>query len=101
MAYVNTAYAGRVTIFSTGSKFRPGSNFTIVTRGASAKAGFARVEQVLACARLRTRESHAHACYLTCDLYCIADGKRNRLLPEKVEMLLFLRKNLLPVNFDY
>ena len=24
----------------------------------------------LACARLRTRESHARACYLTCDLYC-------------------------------
>ena len=31
----------------------------------------------------------------------IADGKRNRLLPEKVEMLLFLRKNLLLLNFDY
>ena len=30
-----------------------------------------------------------------------ADGKRNRLLPEKVEMLLFLRKNLLLLNFDY
>ena len=30
----------------------------------------------------------------------IADGKRNRLLPEKVEMLLFLHKNLLLPNFD-
>ena len=29
----------------------------------------------------------------------IADGKRNRLLPEKVEML--LNKNLLLLNFDY
>ena len=28
MAYVNTACAGRVTIFSIGGKFRPGSNFT-------------------------------------------------------------------------
>ena len=28
MAYVNTACAGRVTIFSTGGKFRPVSNFT-------------------------------------------------------------------------
>ena len=28
------------------------------------------VERVLACARLQTRESHARACYLTCDLYC-------------------------------
>ena len=31
----------------------------------------------------------------------IADGKRNRLLPEKVEMFLFLRKILLLLNFDY
>ena len=31
----------------------------------------------------------------------IADGKRNRLLPEKVEMILFLNKNLLLLNFDY
>ena len=30
----------------------------------------------------------------------IADGKRNGLLPEKVEMLLFLRKSLLLLNFD-
>ena len=28
MAYVNTVCTGRVTIFSTGSKFRPGLNFT-------------------------------------------------------------------------
>ena len=28
MAYVNAACAGRVTIFSTGGKVRPGSNFT-------------------------------------------------------------------------
>ena len=28
MAYVNTTCAGCVTIFSTGSKFRPVSNFT-------------------------------------------------------------------------
>ena len=31
----------------------------------------------------------------------IADGKRNRFLPEKVDMLLFLRKNLLLLNFDF
>ena len=31
----------------------------------------------------------------------IADGKRNRLLSEKVEMLLFLKKNLLLLNFQY
>ena len=31
----------------------------------------------------------------------IADGKRNRLLPDKFEMLLFLNKNLLLLNFDY
>ena len=31
----------------------------------------------------------------------IADGKRNRLLPDKVEMLLFLNKNLLLLNFNY
>jgi len=31
----------------------------------------------------------------------IADGKRNRLLPEKVDILLLLNKNLLPLNFDY
>jgi len=30
-----------------------------------------------------------------------ADGKRNRILPEKVEMLLFLNKSLLLLNFDY
>ena len=34
------------------------------------------MERVLACARLRTRESHARACYLTCDLYCKAWGVR-------------------------
>ena len=28
MAYVYTAHAGRVTIFSTGGKFRPVSKFT-------------------------------------------------------------------------
>ena len=28
MAYVNAACAGHVTIFSTGGKFRPVSNFT-------------------------------------------------------------------------
>ena len=28
MAYVNAACTGRVTIFSTGGKFRPVSNFT-------------------------------------------------------------------------
>ena len=28
MAYVNAACAGRITIFSTGGKFHPGSNFT-------------------------------------------------------------------------
>ena len=31
----------------------------------------------------------------------IADSTRNRLLPEKVEMLLFLNKNLILLNFDY
>ena len=31
----------------------------------------------------------------------IADSKRNRLLPNKVEMLLFLDKNLLLLNFEY
>ena len=30
MAYVNAACAGRVTIFSTGGKVRPGSNFTLL-----------------------------------------------------------------------
>ena len=30
----------------------------------------------------------------------IADSKRNRLLPDKVEMLLFLNKNLLLLNFE-
>ena len=33
-----------------------------------------RVERVMACARLRTRESHARACYLTCDLHCTLWG---------------------------
>ena len=31
----------------------------------------------------------------------IADEKRNRLAAEKVEMLLFLKKNLQLLNFDY
>ena len=31
----------------------------------------------------------------------IADDRRNRLLPEKVEMLLFLKKNLPLINYDY
>lgn len=31
----------------------------------------------------------------------IADDKRNRLLPDKVEMLLFLNKNLRLLNFEY
>ena len=31
----------------------------------------------------------------------IADDKRNRLLSEKVEMLLFLKKNLQLLNFQY
>ena len=31
----------------------------------------------------------------------IADNKRNTLLPDKVEMLLFLNKNSLLLNFEY
>ena len=31
----------------------------------------------------------------------IADDKRNRLLPDKAEMLLFLNKNLRLLNFEY
>ena len=31
----------------------------------------------------------------------IADGKRNRMLSEKVEMLLFLKKNLDLLDFEF
>ena len=31
----------------------------------------------------------------------IANNKRNRLLPDKVEMLLFLKKNLVLLQYDY
>ena len=51
--------------------------------------------------RVRAYELASHTlARVTLPVIC-TDGKRNRLLPEKVEILLFLRKNLLLLNFDY